>query len=456
VFHSSRKESWIITASGLTKVAQFGEIDAKLTNYSYDHGSFMLDFTGAAIEESDGRIIFGTNRECVEYDPYFLHKGSSNPKFIMESISIDNKRLSADKGSIQVLNTAQLRLEYSVLNWGQNTVKKCKYALLKRNSQDTIWISTQLNMPIILNSLNSGDYQFLVKVKEGDAEVVFKGQKFAFIPPWYRSIWAFLSFAILAFVLINFVVRFRLRYLQLKQIELEGIVEHRTIELKKEKAELFRLNKEIEKAMEEKDVVIYEMHHRVKNNLQTISTLLDLQIRTLKNKDGILALQNAIRRITAMSSSHELLYSSDDLTHINLKSFIAHLIHSQEQIFQNTENKCELEFEIDDFDIDVSSCISLGMIVSEIVSNSIKHAFIQVENPKIVFKATQIEGQCCFSVEDNGVGLPEDAIEEQPKSLGLRLIRIFVAKLKGKYVMENINPGLKIMITFPIKSVETK
>lgn len=450
VFESANHDYWVITSSGLSRLMEISKDKFRIENFGVAYGNFMLDFTGAVLEQPDGKILFGTNKRTIEFDPYFYKKEEGLTKFHLDKITVDKKSVQLGINAVEVYNDQKVEIDISVLNWGEDLKGKSFYCLLRKGDTDTIWVPTKVSEPITPVLEGKGIFQFLFKVNLSDSSEIYQGPAFHVKVVWYQSLWFILFVILLIFILINRFVKYRLKVLNKRKMELEEIVETRTKELEDEKKELSKANFEILMAMEEKDVVIYEMHHRVKNNLQTISTLLDMQMRSLKNEDSISVLKEAVRRISAMSTSHELLYSSDELSDINFKHFLTHLISSQSQLFTDQYSPSIVEYDIDEISVNVSDCITIGMIVSEIISNSAKHAFQGVENPRIKIKAKLIDDNCVFSVSDNGNGSDLNFNENESKGLGIRLIKIFTSKLKGKIEFKNCDPGLEIEITFPL------
>lgn len=450
VFHDSKGRSWAITTSGLSCFEYIkAKHDFEITNYGIDYGSFMLDFTGAVIESRNGKINFGCSKGYVEFDPYFLQDHPSSAIYNLEAILIDGVSVSNLNKPIEVLTNQEVLIDASFINWGNSKKDKVSYALQMVGEKDTTWINVRQNELLELQNLSNGKYVLYFKVNSDDKVEVAKGPVFVLRAPWYASIWFYVLCLILLALIVMLFVKYRLQYLKEKQNELEKIVKERTDELESEKIELSKAFFEIENSNKEKDILIYEMHHRVKNNLQTISTLLDLQMRTIKNRDGVSAIKDAVRRITAMSSSHELLYSSEDLLKINFKTFLKNIISSQEVLLISSDSKLAIHYFIDDFQVDFSNYISIGMIVSEAISNSVKHAFEGVEYPEIKIVATHENGNCILSIIDNGNGFIDEEIKQLKKGIGLKLMHIFTKKINGNLEIIHPETGVEVKIVFP-------
>ena len=214
---------------------------------------------------------------------------------------------------------------------------------------------------------------------------------------------------------------------------------------------LFFQNKKANQSLEqknlEKDALIQEIHHRVKNNLQFVSSLINMQITSNKITGEVYSLNDTSRRIQAMALVHEMLYNQNDLKGIHIKAYIEELIDSINDLVNNNNLPLSFNIDVDDFVFDAEKSIALGMITSELVANAIKYAFKNNPNPQIFIKLKQISknGFLEFIVKDNGVGMVEQNKDES--KLGMRLINIFSRQLKGDYNFKN-DLGLMYTITF--------
>jgi two-component system, sensor histidine kinase PdtaS len=197
----------------------------------------------------------------------------------------------------------------------------------------------------------------------------------------------------------------------------------------------------------EKDALIQEIHHRVKNNLQFVSSIINMQITSNKITGEVYSLNDTSRRIQAMALVHEMLYNQNDLKGINIKAYIEELIDSINDLVNNNNLPLNFNIDVDDFVFDAEKSIALGMITSELVANAIKYAFKNNPSPQIFIKLKQISknGFLEFVVKDNGIGIVEQNKDES--KLGMRLINIFSRQLKGDYNFKN-DLGCMYTITF--------
>lgn len=202
----------------------------------------------------------------------------------------------------------------------------------------------------------------------------------------------------------------------------------------------------LKKALMEKEALLREIHHRVKNNLQIIISLLNLQTTRIKDEKTRKLIQESQRRIKTMALIHEHLYQTETLARINIKDYIKKLIEDL-TIFYNTKIKKELE--IENIQLDIDTAVPLGLIINELATNSIKYAFPNGKGT-ITIKLTTKNNKIELTVADNGIGLPESIDLKKTKTLGLKLVNILTKQLNGKINLKT-KPGTKFKITIPKK-----
>lgn len=211
---------------------------------------------------------------------------------------------------------------------------------------------------------------------------------------------------------------------------------------------------QLKKSIEEKEILLKEIHHRIKNNMQVISSLLNLQARRFKDEKILEMLKESQNRIRSMALIHEKLYQSPDLSSINISHYIQSLISHLLQTYNFDQNKIKINMEIEDTLVDINTAISCGLIINELVSNSIKHAFpksyLQERkiNPelRVMFRISD-GGDYKLIVGDNGIGLPEEFDINKTSSLGLRLVHSLTQQMNGKVRIQRKN-GANFFINF--------
>jgi PAS domain S-box-containing protein len=212
-----------------------------------------------------------------------------------------------------------------------------------------------------------------------------------------------------------------------------------------------RAELQIKESLREKEILLKEIHHRVKNNLQVISSLLDLQADALGDTHINKAIQDSKDRIHSMALIHENLYQFGDLARINGIEYIHNLV---EYIFNVHGDLAEhiasrVQIEMPSLALDMDTAIPIGLILTELLSNALKHAFPTGKKGEIhVAVHTGIPGMLTLVVRDNGVGLPQDISVEKSQSLGLQLVQLLTQQVKGTIEIKT-SKGTTVTITFP-------
>ncbi|MFH0865759.1 MAG: PAS domain S-box protein [Bacteroidota bacterium] len=242
------------------------------------------------------------------------------------------------------------------------------------------------------------------------------------------------------------------------QEELERLVKQRTrelenayIKLKKENTEKLRTADYIKIQLKEKEILLKEIHHRVKNNMQVIISLLNLQATNIGDKKMIELYRESQNRIKSMALIHEKLYQSKDLTHIDFPEYVGSLAGYLAQTYLTDSCSVEISTKAQNIPLEYDIVITLGLIINELVSNSLKYAFPCMDHGRIEIslkKSPEKKLQLC--VADNGKGIPENVDFRNVKSLGLQLVCSLTEQIGGEISMSN-KIGTKFCILFPQK-----
>jgi two-component sensor histidine kinase len=195
----------------------------------------------------------------------------------------------------------------------------------------------------------------------------------------------------------------------------------------------------IQKQSGDLEVLMKEIHHRVKNNLQVVSSLLDLQSHTITDSQASAAVKEGKNRVQSMALIHQNLYSEGNIKGIMVKEYISNLVQSLSDSYNISNDKVNININIDDLNLDVDTMIPLGLVLNELVSNSFKYAFNN-NNPGILSILLQKKNEKLhLKVSDNGVGFPADMDIKSVKSFGLKMIKAFAQKLKATLDIYNNN-----------------
>lgn len=223
------------------------------------------------------------------------------------------------------------------------------------------------------------------------------------------------------------------------QLHLEEMVENRTIQLenviKKLELEILDHNKtenQLKSAVKEKEILLQEVHHRVKNNMQIISSLLSLQSMQLDDDEMIDILRDSQNRIRSMAMVHEKLYMSKDLSNINMSEYIKKLVLTLFDSYSTKKTQIMPILELDDIFMNIETGIPCGIIINELVSNSLKYAYPEDNKGSIFVGLKYKKDYYELTVSDDGVGIPENInLEETPETLGLMLVNSLISQLDG-------------------------
>lgn len=208
-------------------------------------------------------------------------------------------------------------------------------------------------------------------------------------------------------------------------------------------------NFQLQHLLTDREWLLKEIHHRVKNNLQIVSSLLNSQAVYINNKAALAAIDDSKRRVYAMSLIHQKLYQSKNIATIAMPAYVAELVNHIQDSFLS-RNRIVVEREIEPLELDVSQAIPLGLIINECVVNSLKYAFPEDRGGRIMISLTHEESDhLLLCIADNGIGLPADFDMMEQNSLGLELVRGLAKQLKGRLNMES-NGGLQITVRFAI------
>jgi two-component sensor histidine kinase len=202
-------------------------------------------------------------------------------------------------------------------------------------------------------------------------------------------------------------------------------------------------------ALHEKDVLLREIHHRVKNNLQIISSLLQLQANDIDDARLLAVFEASQIRVRSMALIHEMLYQSDSLARIDLETYLRRLSQILIATFCKAPTKPRLELRVSGGAVSIDTAIPLGLIANELISNALKYAFTDGRAGTVqVVCETLPDGERLLTIRDDGIGLPAGVEVENGTSLGLKLVEMFARKLRGKSTWLKKGGGLGYTLRF--------
>lgn len=194
-------------------------------------------------------------------------------------------------------------------------------------------------------------------------------------------------------------------------------------------------NRIISDSLKDRELLLKEIHHRVKNNLQVISSLLNLQAKSITNPEALLAIKEGRDRIKNMTYIHQNLYEEGDLMGVSMKEYIEKLVKNLFKSYNIKKEKIELKYNVDDLKLNIETVIPVGLILNELLSNALKYAFVGKENGMIKVVLQQNDESLFLEVSDNGIGMPANWNINKINTLGFQIVQSFVDKLKAKFLV---------------------
>ncbi|MCA6363675.1 MAG: hypothetical protein IM638_11615 [Bacteroidetes bacterium] len=432
---------WVGTNKGVDRV----QLDPQNKVKSVYHYTLKNGFRGiecnsrAVLKDHNGSLWFGTIKGVINYSP-----ASEKLVKLTSSVFITDIRLFLEKtdwilygkGVFDWFNLPEKitlpsdknHLTFYFTSLQLHNPQNIRYAFML-SGFDSAWQPVTEISQITYSNLPPGEYRFFVKA--GNADNIWNpapaGSALITIlpppPPFWRSWWFFsLLFCILVAVLYYlFVVRARLIRRQREILELQ--IKERT--------------QEISRQNEEKSVMLKEIHHRVKNNLQVISSLLNLQADGITDERVLTLFEDCRHRVNSMALIHEKMYQSHNLVNIDINSYIDELMHSLVDAY-DTDKTIHLKTDVENLPFRIDTIVPLGLILNEIISNAMKYAFRGLAEGTIMVKLQKTgENEYLLEAGDNGIGLPASFDLAKASTLGLQLIVMLSEQLSGSVEMLN-------------------
>jgi two-component system, chemotaxis family, CheB/CheR fusion protein len=206
-------------------------------------------------------------------------------------------------------------------------------------------------------------------------------------------------------------------------------------------------DEKIKNLLSEKEMLLKEVHHRIKNNMNIIRSILSMQSSKMENPEVDTVFQDAIARIESMEILYDKLYRSENYEYISIREYLTQLMNEIVEMFPERQ-KIVIESKIDDFEIASKPIFSLGLIINELITNAMKYAFTGREDGLLRISVRNTDNHVVLVFEDNGIGIAE-LDKEQEKGFGMTLIEILVDQINGSYIIENTG-GTKYIIEFDL------
>jgi len=209
-----------------------------------------------------------------------------------------------------------------------------------------------------------------------------------------------------------------------------------------------RTEEEIKRQLAEKEILLKEVHHRIKNNIASIAGLISLRLQSTSNPEAITVLKDAIGRVNSMRILYDKLLLSEDYKDISVKNYLDDLIATIIAIFPD-KTKIKIERRIANFNLDAKQLFPLGSIINELLTNTMKYAFIDRDAGLIKIALAKVDNHVTLTVQDNGRGFPDGFDIDKSKGFGLTLVKMLSQQLGGSFSMENL-AGTRCTVAFNI------
>lgn len=440
---------WQGTNAGLNyyDLHTWGSKTAKNIHFPLQEFGKGVEFNGSAsLMDNDGNLWFGTaGKGVIKFDfvdrDRFPIAGNPPKVFIRDFIS-NNKSISSklfENNSKQSASLAHdknnIEIKFRASNFKDPNRISYRYRL--NGFDDQFHFIYDVNN-IYYRNLNPGKYEFEVFAKspnsdwsKSPATVSFRIQK-----PFWLEWWFLIIIGLVIISLFAFIVKLRVEYFE--KIKLSRLVDEQT--------------KELQSGLQEKEVLIKEIHHRVKNNLAVISGLLEMQSWNLENEEAKKALNESKLRVHTIAKIHENLYQNKNLGEIDFEKFLIELRDGIVTTMQVENYNVKVEIEVKCGLIPLDQAIPCGLIINELVTNSFKHAFQDQKEKIIKITFTEDSENYYLSVRDNGKGIDENIFNEDISSLGITLVTSLSTQLGSEIRVSNEN-GALFELTIPNKNL---
>jgi len=422
------------------------------TNYTVSDGLQNNEFNGkASYKDEFGNFYFGGISGINIFKPENIIENPYLPNTYIESVELFNQPLNKNElFSDQLEFKSQenvITFKFAAINY--LNPEKCVYTY-KMEGFDTDWRPITANRSTTYTNLDPGNYTFKVKASNdvGKWNEIPKTLSLIITPPWYETSVFKFSTVLFLILSIGLFYIYKTRKLKNDKIQLESIVQDRTKEIHQKNEDLQMAYKEADKQRTNISFLMRELTHRVKNNLQIISSLLNIQASNLENDSAVDALKVAKNRILTISHIENKIMN--DKESIKIDDFIRDLGNSIIGALSDDENlKYKINYELEEAIIKNVNTTMIGLILNELITNTTKYAF-EDYHPENCLKisCTISSNTLKLVIKDNGKGYNKDNLSDS-KSLGIELVTEMVEQLNGTLRIKTSN-GVENIINIPI------
>lgn len=425
---------WISTDNGLVR---FNKKDFKTNSYNVSNGISHNEFNRiSSFKSAGGKLFFGGLNGVNAFYPKDFLSDSTITNLPMRIIAFN--KFSADDDKLVDQTTALIatnkivlqpgdrffNLEFQLLDFDEG---RSNYAY-RIEGIDKNWNYISENS-IRISGLPYGKYPLHIKGQAhngqwSNMELVIP---ITVLKPVYLQWWFIVCVAVLLIAIVIYFFRYRTKQLLKTKLALEKTVNERTDQLRT--------------SLGEKEILLKEIHHRVKNNLEVISSLLELQSDGIEDTKAKAAISEAQNRVQSIALIHHKLYRSDDIATIELKSFINDLYKQVAAVFIKPGIEVNLKVEVPELQLNIDEAVPLGLILNELLTNSFKYAVNKekTNNITITLNLKPETFNTVLTYRDNGPGMPPGFDINKSTSFGIKVVKLLTKQLKGtaKYYNDN-------------------
>ena len=455
ILQDARGNLWMSTNKGLSRL----DVERKeFHNYEASDGLQGNEFNqGAYLRTRSGAFLFGGPDGFNWFHPDSMQKVQPVPPVALTSFVVQGKSYHLGQDFAKVsnirLNYDQnfFSIEFAALDYGSSL--RSHYAHMLEGF-DREWVHAGNRNIAEYTNVSPGTYTLRLAASNGDGAWNWDGQTVTItvVPPPWKTWWAYLAYvAATAFSGSWFFYSKSKRHARALH-DHKMRLDERTQQLEQEQsinANLRRAEEQIGAALKEKEILLREIHHRVKNNLQVIGSLLNIQARRVTDKNAQDVLRESQGRVRSMALIHENLYQSESLALIDFGDYARRLVPQLCQAY--AVHDVELDIRLDNVALTIESAIPCGLIINELVTNSLRHAFADStdnDKKKLFVSLTSDESrEYTLTLGDNGKGIPPDIDLEHTTTLGMQLIHTLVRQLNGRLTIDRAK-GTSVTVTF--------
>jgi len=402
-----------------------------------DYGTYLLG-NASLYKSKSNKVLISGNDKNIRYNSYFSKRKKHNPKLSLQYYTINDTIYSNGKFPEKIEQETKFNLIFNKINWGNKSILKYK---LTFENKEAFWETKKTNT-LSFNHLNYGSYALIVYAQNGVQKSEILRYEFKIIPYWYQTWWFKITVILFVLFLLFIYINNKARRAKKIEFELKKLVEQKTIQIQAEKDA-------VSNQLSKNKLLLKEVNHRVKNNMQMVSSLLELQTSHVNDDNSKKALKSSISRIRALGYAHQELYKNDDYSFVFIHDYLKLIV---DQLCHNLD--CSVTLDIDtSFQMQIEKAQSLGFIINELITNSVKHAWKEGGFKRIDIKLFNDKKNARLIYKDNGKGFPENFEYSKQKSLGSTLISSFVSRQLGGQIEMSKLQKAEVIIKFKIEDV---